>query len=279
VEARVTGKLTLGCLAVALGLVASGTPAQGQAQDFRWAGAIELGKTVEIKGVNGDIRAEAASGNQVEVVAVKRARRSDPASVDIQVLQHDGNVTICAVYPTPAGSWRGWYRDRRQPNECAPNHGGRMNVKDNDVAVDFVVRLPQGVRLAAHTVNGSIAARSLKSDADVHTVNGRIALSTTGEGSAKSVNGSIEAALGSVSGAAPLEFNTVNGSITLMIPKDANARLRARLVNGHFDSDVPLLVQSFRARPRSVDGVIGKGGQQLDLHTVNGSIHLQFATD
>ncbi len=71
----------------------------------------------------------------------------------------------------------------------------------------------------------------------------------------------------------------MNGSITLAIPKDAGARLKARVVNGRIDSRVPLLVQSFRPRPRSVDGVIGKGGRQLDLHTVNGSIHLQFATD
>jgi hypothetical protein len=274
-----TGRLTVGCLVVALGVIASRTPALGQGRDARWAGAIERGKILEIKGVNGDIRAEPASGDQVEVVWVKRSRRSDPASVDVQVLPHDGHVTICAVYPTPTRWASRWYRNNNPPNECAPNHSGRMNVKDNDVAVDFTVRLPQGVRLAAHTVNGSIAARSLRSDADVHTVNGRIALSTTGEGSAKSVNGSIEATLGAVSGTAPLEFETVNGSITLMIPKDANAHLRARLVNGRFDTNVPLLVQSFRSRPRAVDGVIGKGGRELDLHTVNGSIHLQFATD
>ena len=60
---------------------------------------------------------------------------------------------------------------------------------------------------------------------------------------------------------------------------EAAARTGARLVNGRFDSNVPLLVQSFRSRPRAVDGTIGKGGRQLDLHTVNGSIHLQFATD
>jgi hypothetical protein len=272
--------LAVGCLAAVLGLAFSWTPVLGQApRTDRWTGSLEGGKTLEIKGVNGDIRAEAASGNQVEVVWAKHARNSDPESVDVQVLPHDGHITICAVYPTPAASLRRWSRSSSAPNECAPNHGGRMNVKDNDVAVDFTVRLPQGVRLAAHTVNGSIAARSLRSDADVHTVNGRIALSTTGEGSAKSVNGSIEATLGSVSGTTPLEFETVNGSITVAIPRHANAQLRARLVNGRFDTDVPLLVQSFRSRPRAVDGVIGKGGRQLDLHTVNGSIHLQFATD
>ena len=49
-----------------------------QGDDFRWSGQIARGKRIEIKGVNGDVRAELASGNQVEVVARKHARRSNP---------------------------------------------------------------------------------------------------------------------------------------------------------------------------------------------------------
>ena len=64
------------------------------AQDFTWSGAIPQGRAVEIKGVNGDVRAEPSGSNQVEVVAVKSARRDDPAGVRIQVVPHDGGVTI-----------------------------------------------------------------------------------------------------------------------------------------------------------------------------------------
>ena len=39
---------------------------------------------------------------------------------------------VCAVYPSRNG----------QPNECKPGHGGRMNTRDNDVNVSFVVRVP-----------------------------------------------------------------------------------------------------------------------------------------
>jgi hypothetical protein len=35
------------------------------------------------------------------------------------------------------------------------------------------------------------------------------------------------------------------------------------------------MVQSFGGRNRHVDGTIGKGGRDLDLHTVNGRIYLQ----
>ena len=51
-------------------------PAAAQAQDFRWHGRLAPGKRVEVKGVNGDVRAVATTGSEVEVTAAKHARRS-----------------------------------------------------------------------------------------------------------------------------------------------------------------------------------------------------------
>src|SRR6266487_1624535 len=101
------------------------------------------GQAIEIKGVNGDVRAVAGSGD-VEVTAVKHARRSDPDEVKIEVVQHEDGVTICAVYPS----------DGRRENSCDAGDGGHMNVRDNDVTVDFTVLVPAGVRFPANTVNG-----------------------------------------------------------------------------------------------------------------------------
>jgi DUF4097 and DUF4098 domain-containing protein YvlB len=268
-------------LGISLLLTGAAAQALAQSNDFRWSGAIARGKAVEIKGVNGEVRAEFTSGNQVEVVATRSARRSDPASVSVQVVQEDGNVTICAVYPTPSrryGRNRNDRDDRNRndgPNECRPGSGGHMNVDDNDVRVDFIIKVPAGVKFFGRTVNGSIDARGLQSDADVETVNGKIALETTGVGSANTVNGSIDASLGSTTGNEPLEFRTVNGSITVKLPKDLNAVVHAHMLNGGFDSDFPVMVQSFRGRNKRISGTIGKGGRDLDLDTVNGSIHLQ----
>jgi hypothetical protein len=46
--------------------------------DFSWHKAMAAGKTLEIKGVNGEIRATLASGNEASVTATKTSRRSDP---------------------------------------------------------------------------------------------------------------------------------------------------------------------------------------------------------
>jgi Toastrack DUF4097 len=263
-------------------LACLGGSANAQSADFHWTGVVPQGKAIEIKGVNGGVRAEFTSGNQVEVSATKTARRSDVNSVSVQVVQEDGNVTICAVYPTPtrrSNRNRGSLGNRNGrddgPNECRPGSGGHMNVDSNDVQVNFTVRVPAGVKLFATTVNGSIDAQALKSDVDVETVNGRIALSTTGIGSANTVNGSIDASVGAPSGTEPIEFRTVNGSITLKLPKGMNADLHADVMNGGFETDFPMTVQSFRSRNKRIVGTIGSGGRDLDLHTVNGRIQLQ----
>ncbi len=111
----------------------------------------------------------------------------------------------------------------------------------------------------------------------MRTVNGRITLSTSKIGSAETVNGSIDATVGSADWTGRLDFTTVNGSITLRLPKDTHTNLHARMLNGGFETDFPLMVRSMGRRNRRVDGVIGNGGRDLELETVNGSIRLRFA--
>lgn len=261
-------------------VVAIAVNAQQTGDDFRWSGQVAHGKTIEIKGINGGIQAELASGNQVEVLAHKRARRSDTGEVSIQVIEHDGSVTICALYPTPArySSFRSSRSSSSRdigPNECQPGDAGRMNVNNNDVNVEFTVRVPEGVHLAARTVNGGIAATSLKSDIDAITVNGRVLLSTTGIATAETVNGSIDASLGATKWNDALDFHTVNGSITLDLPKGASAEVRADTMNGHVTSDFPMTIKSSRHGGRRITGSIGSGGKDLFLSTTNGGIHLR----
>src|SRR5207247_3517150 len=104
--------------------------------DFQWKGRIAPGQAIEIKGVNGGVHAAPANSNEVEVTAVRSARRSNPADVRIEVVPHSGGVTICAVYPDVPG---------REPNRCEPGSGGHSNTRNNDVNVDFTVRVPTGV--------------------------------------------------------------------------------------------------------------------------------------
>ncbi len=249
------------------GLLLAGGPLF--AQDFQWRGKVASGKTVEIKGVNGAIDASAASGDEVEVVATKKGRRSDPSSVRVEVVPSAEGVTICAVYPDVEG--------RR--NECRPGHGGHMSTRDNDVEVHFTVKVPAGVALAAHTVNGEVEAVGLEGDVEAKTVNGSIQVSTSGHAQAETVNGSIRASAGRADWSGDAEFKTVNGSITVTLPSSTAAEVRAATVNGSIDTDFPLSLNGGLklggGRMRHLSGTINGGGRSLEMETVNGSIHLK----
>ena len=91
---RTTSRLSLAF--VALSLVA--LPAF--AEDFHWQGRVAPGRTVEIKGINGGIEARPADGAEVEVTARKRGRASELDEVKVEVVEHEGGVTVCAVYPS-----------------------------------------------------------------------------------------------------------------------------------------------------------------------------------
>jgi hypothetical protein len=250
---------------------ASGAGAQAAVEpqkDFRWSGRLAAGRTLEVKGVNGGIEAEPSSGGEIEVVAEKSARRSDASSVRVEVVEHAEGVTICAVYPSS---------DPAKPNTCAPGGGGRMNVRDNDTQVSFKVRVPAGVRFTAHTVNGDVQAERLGADVEAMTVNGSVKVSTTGLARARTVNGSINAAMGSAEWSDELEFHTVNGGIELSFPASLSAVVEAETLNGDIQSDFPMTVTG-RFSKRHLSGTIGGGGRELNLKTVNGSVLIRRAS-
>lgn len=231
--------------------------------EFTWTGAVDSDDAIEIKGVNGAIIAEMASGTEIEVVAVKKGRKSDPSEVIIEVIEHEGGVTLCAVYPS-----RG-----RQENYCGPGDEGRNNIRDNDVQVTFYVKVPAGTTLRASTVNGDIDIIDLESDVEGSTVNGSVEVTTTGFAHASTVNGSIHAVMGVIDSRG-MRFSTVNGSIDLDVPDDLDADIDASWVNGGLESDLEMELVG-RISKRSAHGRFGRGGPDIELRTVNGSIRIR----
>jgi hypothetical protein len=235
--------------------------------DFQWHGVVAVGRAIEINGIFGNIRAEATSGSEVEVVANKHARRSNPDEVQIRMLKHDGGVTICAVYP------RG---EPGEPNDCQPG-GGNSHTHNNDVRVDFTVRVPAGVRLIARTVDGDVDAASLDGNVEACSVLGSIRISTAGYARARTITGSITATLGNANWPGQIEFETITGEITLKLPANLNTELHAESTTGNITTEFPLTVQGSATR-QSMNGSIGNGGRKLLLKTISGPIRLLRAT-
>ncbi len=254
---------------IGIGGAHMGSPASAlmpQGPDFEWTGRLDAGKSIEVKGINGPIRAMRAQGAQVEVTAVKKAGRTgDPAEVTFEVVEHAGGVTICAIYPNVPD---------KEPNECRAGSQGRMNNRDNDTSVEFTVRVPAGIDFAARTVNGDVDARNIDGNVYATTVNGDVEVAAAGYVEARTVNGSIEAVMGRGDWRGALEFHTVNGSVSVTLPPGVGATLSASTVNGSFESDFPVTVQG-RFGPKKISGTIGEGGRELEIETVNGSIRLK----
>jgi len=230
---------------------------------FQWQGEMTPGQTLTIRGLSGNIAADLVPGNQAQVTAVKTGWRDDPALVKVREMDDTNGPIFCVVYPNGIDT-------------CSP---GSMSFYSNDVQVQFTIHVPAGVRLDANTVNGNIHATGLAAGITATTVNGQFLFSGIGFARATTVNGSITASIASMDWTGAARFTTVNGSIDMTLPPTADVVLHASTVSGTVSSDFPLQVRRPNGVSCSTDstanGVIGAGGRDLNLTTVNGSIHLR----
>lgn len=254
-------------------------------EDFRWSGRIARGKTIEIAGLLGDVRAEHTSGDRVEVVGRRIGDDADQVRVEV-VEQADGDVVICTLYPVRERSGRSNGRDRDRDDDdgpCGDGHSGDLAVEADEARIDFTVRVPQGVHLAARTVDGDIEATGLRSPVDAASVSGNVRVSTTGTARAATVSGNVDAAFGESDGD-DMEFVSVSGNVVVRVPSGMGAEVEARTLSGDIQSDFDLDMGAGNRQAgrhgihieigRQATGTIGRGGPELNVNTVSGNIRL-----
>jgi hypothetical protein len=235
--------------------------APATAQDWSWRKSMAAGQTVEIRSVIGRITATPASGTAVEIVAHKSARRSDPASVDIKVVEHERGIVVCVIY--------------EGNNHCDRDNNSHGGNRENDTRVDFEVRLPRGVNFTAQTVIGDVSATGLSGRVTAGSVSGGVRVATTGIANASTVSGSIDVRMGRADWSNSLNFSTVSGNISLEIASDLNTDVEFSTVSGNFESDWPITTRT--AGKRRLRGTIGSGGRELTFSTVSGNVEIRRA--
>src|SRR5260221_11559056 len=107
-----------------------------------------------------------------------------------------------------------------------------------------------------------MSAEGLKADVRASTVNGSVRVTTTGLAEASTVNGSVYVEMGRADWTDDLEFSTVNGGLTLVLPAGLNAQVRASSVNGDPVATYPLTGQGRFSKHR-IQGSIEAGGRAL----------------
>ena len=256
-------KRTCAVVALVLALFALSSVAQTQNGDeWRWSGKLAPEQVVQIKNVNGSIEADGVSGDTIEVVAYRSGEDKD--QVHVEMVNGADGVTICAVYPGHG-------------NRCEAGDSYHQEVHDVHAKVDFTVKLPRNLRFDARSVNGKVRADELGRFVRANTVNGSVDVSTDAWAQANTVNGGIKVRIGHADWDGTLKINTVNGSIDLEVPANLSTDVRFSAVNGSLDSELPLTIssQSGRWGPKKLEGRIGSGGRELNVSTVNGSLHIR----
>jgi hypothetical protein len=153
-------------------------------EESHLTGWVAPGLAIEINNLLGDVRAEPSPTDELEIIAIKSGR-GETEQVAIETVEHKGGLTICAVYPS---------REPLKPFECVPSHGGGFRVASTfidharirfenggggdvrltDMRVDFIVRVPRGVRLIARTFSGDVEAQRLDRECEAYSVLGDV---------------------------------------------------------------------------------------------------------
>jgi hypothetical protein len=278
--------VSIAAVALAAPVLAGAQQVGRNEEVWTWQGRIERGREFRISSINGPVTVEASTDNMVHVRAEKDVRRGDITDVAFQVIESGGNVQVCAL----------WYRDTCDEDGIdSPRNDGDRRENRRDVKVRFTVRVPEGVRVEAETVNGEMSVRGVTSGVDASTVNGgvevlnvggavrastvngRVEVSTrNGPVTATTVNGDVDVRMAAIAGTEPMKFTTVNGRVRVEMPESMDADVEMETMHGSISSDYPVQL-SGRFGPRHARGTIGRGGRRIELETLNGSVELRKA--
>lgn len=234
-------------------------------EEFHQTYSLSPSGRVSLENINGDVQIKVWDRPAVQVDAVKKAYRKDRlAEAQIKVNATEENIRIRTEYPDESQNFRS---DHRRT--------------DNPATVEYTLTVPrQAVLESIELVNGSIEIDGVEGNVKASSVNGRLsARGLTGEARLSTINGPLEATFTQLDESKSISLGSVNGALTLVIPSNANASLRAGTVHGGISTDFGLKVKHGEYVGHSLEGQLGTGGPRIKLGNVNGGIKITHAQD
>ncbi|MCA8829744.1 DUF4097 family beta strand repeat-containing protein [Hymenobacter pini] len=200
---------------------------------------------------NGGITVRGWSGTTVKVRALVTARAATVA---------DAKALVTAVKVTT------------QNNTL---RAGRANESLDGWAVDYEVLVPARTNLELKAMNGGITIENVAGTLRLTTTNGPLLLrNVNGDVRGQTTNGSLMLQLDGPAWTGPgLDVSTVNGSVEWQLPASYAATILARTTHGKVKAELNTKRKS--VLPHNLAATLGKGGAQLKVSTVHGSISVQ----
>jgi DUF4097 and DUF4098 domain-containing protein YvlB len=231
-------------------------------EEFHQTYPLSANGTLELKNINGNVSVVGWDRNEVKVDAVKWAwtkERLDEAKIVVE--PSADRIAIKTQYPE---------------RDLTFSDGDR----DNPASVEYRITLPRTAKVdEIKLVNGSLTIDGISGEVRASCVNGR--MKATGLGSASrlsAVNGTLEAVFAELP-SGTVELHDVNGRMSVTIPSDAQATVKANTVNGSISNNFDLPVKKGRYVGSKLEGQLGNGGTEIALHNVNGRIEILHAED
>jgi len=233
------------------GVLCISLPGFANDQIFEQIYPLPAGGSFLLQNVNGNVQVVGWDRDEVEVRAVKTAKNDqrDLGQVRIDVESQPGQVTVHTRYPKGEGV---------------------------EVAVEYHIHVPYRALLGnVETVNGCVLVRGVDGGGELRSVNGDVeVLDSSGRFSAKTTNGNLHFELRKVLDGAPMNLETVNGSVVLGLPSNTRANLKVLHMNGDFYSELPVTSALASPAVRAFRAKLGVGGGEISLRTINGGIRL-----
>jgi DUF4097 and DUF4098 domain-containing protein YvlB len=158
-------------------------------------------------------------------------------------------------------------------------HANGPQARENSSwSVSYEIFVPQTTDLTLKTQNGAISMSDVRGNLRFDVGNGAVRLKrVAGDVGGTTVNGAIQADLagGSWDGR-QLELATHNGAISVTMPPQYSAHVKAETGNGRVQSDFPM-TPSGNSVPQKLDFNVGSGGALVHVTTGNGAIKLKRA--
>ena len=220
---------------------------------------------ISLENINGGVQIKVWDQASVQVDAIKKAYRQNrlnEAKIEVNATQE--NIRIRTEYPYENQNFRS---DERR--------------YENPATVEYSLTVPRKAVLESiELVNGSIDIDGVEGNVKASSINGRVnARGLVSEVRLSTINGPLTATFTQLDETKPISLGSVNGNLTLVIPSNSNASIRAGTVHGGISSDFGLKVKHGEYVGHSLDGQIGTGGPRIKLANVNGGIKITHAED
>lgn len=247
-------KLKLSVFAVAL--LATGSLFASVTEEETFSYTLDEGGRFSISNVNGSITVTGASGNNVEIIAIKKAdNQKDLDEIEIDISHSANEIEV----ETELGDSDSWFRN---------NTSGQ---------VTYEIIVPGFTELdSVETVNGDVTVSGVSGNVSAESVNGDLDISDlVGDVSLSTVNGSVNAAFAKCEGEQSIKTETVNGRVTISLPESSDVQITADTLNGGINGRDFGLETDKGFVGSDLNGKIGGGSARLNIDTVNGSIKIR----